>query len=374
MSVITFSSWAQDDMSKYVISTDLKYDWMVFDEGEDSFVPYRNTVHKSVKAHSLVLNANSNKNYLLLIKCTVPGQHLFINGSLSRELPVDKIVELPISSLTKNGEDWFYITIFGSSSIASKNVFIAYKRDALNSLIQVAKKDVLQMNRKKVNPSRTVTVFSSILMLFLLAFTSGAYPRAFTKFVDFFGVFSAKLRETAMLVNKPYSRTNMTFLLFLAITTGYICWCFYDLGADVLLSSNYLLNGTQFWILVINFFMLSLVCYVFYFAKMLYIRIVGSIFGLGKIVDLHYFKLIQISLSLFLPFALLLTIFLFSGYDYLINAQSFFFWASTIFYLVRMVAILFALNTNGQIQLHYLITYLCVVELIPLALGLRFVL
>lgn len=371
---LAIPSFAQEEIEQYVISEDLKYDWVVFDASEDSFVPYRTSEHKDAKAHSLVINTEQNKSYVLLIKCLVPGQNLFINGSLYKEIAVGETMEIPIATLKQSESDWGYITIFGSSKISDKKVYLGYKKDELNSLIQVAKKDVLQMKRRGNNPLRSMTVFTSIFMLVLLAFTSGAYPRAFTKFVDFFGVFTSKLRETAMFVNKPFSRINMAFLLLLTFSTGFLCWCFYDLGADTLKGSKYLLVGSQFWVQLVNFFILCIICGGLYFVKMIYIRLVGSIFGLGKIVDLHFFKLVQISLSLFLPFSLLFLIYIFSGYEQYLDAQSFFFWATTIFYLIRMVAILFALNTNSQIQFHYLITYLCVVELIPLVLGLRFVL
>jgi hypothetical protein len=374
LSLLSVMGFAQDKLEKYELSENLESSWMVYDSKYDSFVPYIASEHSAVKAHTLIIDVESDQNYELILQNSDQDQSLFINGSLNGKISKGELFVLPVISFKKRGQRWAYITVFGSSNIKSKKAYLGYEKASRNNIVSVAKKDVLTMNRRVMSPIRNMTTVSSVIILFFLAFTSGAYPRAFIRFVDFFGIFNARLREAAVFINKPFGRPNMIFLIFLGFLTGFVCWSFYDLGAEVLLSSYYRINGSSFWILLANFLIFCALCYALYFLKLIYIRIVGSIFGVGKIVGLHFFKLIQVSLSILLPGSIVLLIYIYSGYDNVIDPKVLFFWSAGIFYMVRLAAILFALNTNGQIQFHYLITYLCVVELIPIVLGLRFVL
>lgn len=361
------------EVDDYVQSIDLKDKWFVFSEDYDSFVPYSSELHSQVAAHTLLLDKNKLGNYEFI--CEVQGvEHfLFLDGSLFKKLVPGDFFASKLSEMGNPESQFVEITFFGSNQIEAKKVFLGYKKELTSSIVSLNKQELYTMKRRAFPIARNVTIFSFIFVLLGGVLLSSAYPRAFNNFVDFGGVFRAKIREAAVFINRPFGRTNISFLGLLCIVTAFICWQIYAMSDVGIVNGKYLLNGEGFLSQLFNFLIFLAACIVLYFGKVIYMRLVGSIFGLGKLVDLHFFKLLQISLSILLPLSIILLGYNLSGMSYNQDIGSLFRWAVLLFYVFRMIIMLFTLNKNATIQFHYIITYLCIVELLPLILGLRFI-
>lgn len=370
--LLPITSFAQE-AKDYVKSINLENEWYVFDEDYESFVPYSPQLHSQVAAHTLLLDKKKFGKYDFI--CEVQGgEHfLFLDGSLKKKLGPGEFFGEKLSELGNPKKRFVEITLFGSNFVSEKTAFLGYKKELTSSIVSLNKQELYTMKRRSTPITRNVTIFSFIFVLVWGVLLSSAYPRAFKNFVDFGGVFRSKIREAAIFINKPFGRTNISFLGLLCIVTAFICWQVHAMGSEGIVSSQFLLEGEGFISQLVNFLIFLAACSLLYFGKVIYMRIVGSIFGLGKLVDLHFFKLLQISLSVLLPLSMILLGYNLSGLGSENEVQSYFRWVVLIFYIFRMLIMLFTLNKNATIQFHYIITYLCIVELLPLILGLRFI-
>nr|MCU0325617.1 DUF4271 domain-containing protein [Spirosomataceae bacterium] len=125
-------------------------------------------------------------------------------------------------------------------------------------------------------------------------------------------------------------------------------------------------------VLFSNYIRITLVTFIVLLLKYFFISLVGQLFNLEKVVDIHYFKIIQASIIFYTALVGVLLVF-FTGYlpkD--IDWSVYLFAPMVIFYLLRFFILYFTINRSVPIQSLYLISYLCIVELLPIILGMRF--
>jgi hypothetical protein len=131
-------------------------------------------------------------------------------------------------------------------------------------------------------------------------------------------------------------------------------------------------EGDTLGVLLSNYFRISLAVFVIMVMKYFFIGLVGQLFNLEKIVDLHYFKIVQAS-SLFYSALVLVLSILFMQYlpnDF--NWQVYLFTPIVAFYFIRIFILYFTIIRSIPKQSLYLISYLCIVEILPVILGIRF--
>ena len=107
--------------------------------------------------------------------------------------------------------------------------------------------------------------------------------------------------------------------------------------------------------------------------KYVLLEIIGGLYKLQDIIQVHYFKVIQSSLLFFTVLALLLAVIAYNS-----PATA---WSPNLlllpllgFYVARLMLLYLVIRSLEPIKNLYLFSYLCIVELIPLIIGLRFAL
>jgi hypothetical protein len=143
-------------------------------------------------------------------------------------------------------------------------------------------------------------------------------------------------------------------------------------GIHVFGGRTILQEGDTLGVLLSNYFRISLAVFVIMVMKYFFIGLVGQLFNLEKIVDLHYFKIVQAS-SLFYSALVLVLSILFMQYlpnDF--NWQVYLFTPIVAFYFIRIFILYFTIIRSIPKQSLYLISYLCIVEILPVILGIRF--
>jgi len=143
-------------------------------------------------------------------------------------------------------------------------------------------------------------------------------------------------------------------------------------GIHVFGGRTILQEGDTLGVLLSNYFRISLAVFVIMVIKYFFIGLVGQLFNLEKIVDLHYFKIVQAS-SLFYSALVLVLSILFMQYlpnDF--NWQVYLFTPIVAFYFIRIFILYFTIIRSIPKQSLYLISYLCIVEILPVILGIRF--
>ncbi|AKD56411.1 DUF4271 domain-containing protein [Spirosoma radiotolerans] len=357
---------------RYYPVHDFRDDFQVYDEGAKAYIPYILEQHAGQTALSAYVDLESNRHYSLLISTRRDG-YLFINAALKRKLIADRWEVLSIDSLFRvYRQPEIFLTIYGAPGLDDKRVFIGYPKSATQKQV------VLGDDNLSVRP-RPQTIYDNFLslgLLFLLATHAclfALYHRAFLRFYSLQDLISFRAQEESFLINRPLSSTNLLFTLNLGFVIGYLIIFVQSRNLDVFASRTLLLGEQHFGWLIGEFFLVSGVAFLSLIGKYVLLEVMGGLYKLQDIIHVHYFKIIQSSLLFFTALALLLSIIQFNA-PMLPWVPNMLLLPLIGFYLGRLFLLYLVIRSLEPIKNLYLFSYLCIVELIPLIIGLRFAL
>ncbi|GAB3950800.1 hypothetical protein GCM10028805_29600 [Spirosoma harenae] len=344
----------------------------MYDEGAKAYVPYIVEQHAAQTALSAYIDLESNRRYSLIVSTQQDG-YLFINAALKRKLRAGQWQVLNIDSLYRvYRQPEIFLTIYGAPGIEDKQLYIGYPKSATQKPV------VLRDDNLSVRP-RIRTAYDNFLglgLLFLVASHAFLFTfshRAFLRFYSLRDLVSLRAPEESFLINRPLSGTNLLFVLNLSFVIAYLVVFAQSRNLDVFASRALLLGEQQFGWQVGQFFLLSIVAFLSLMGKYVSLEIMGGLYKLDKVVNVHYFKVLQSSLLFFALLTLLLV-----GIAYntsaLVWSQNALLLPLIVFYVGRLALLYFVIRSLEPIKNLYLFSYLCIVELIPLIIGLRFAL
>lgn len=347
-------------------------DWQVYDDRMKSYIPYISEKHLGYPSHTVFCDIQSNRGYNILVYAQKADNFLFINGSLRQKIPVGKWMVLSVDSLYRAYEQpIIYITLYGSNDIGDKKLMLGYKRSLNQKPIVLAESGITAKPRTPT-PYRNYIVLVSMFILVFFSYLSNSYIRAFQRYFNLKDLFNTFVREQSSLINKPLNRMNVMFLILLSLIISLFYMLLQSKGIHVFGGRTILQEGDTLGVLLSNYFRISLAVFVIMVMKYFFIGLVGQLFNLEKIVDLHYFKIVQAS-SLFYSALVLALSILFMQYlpnDF--NWQVYLFTPIVAFYFIRIFILYFTIIRSIPKQSLYLISYLCIVEILPVILGIRF--
>ena len=357
---------------QYFLVHDYHDDWQVYDDRMKSYIPYISEKHLGYPSHTVFCDIQSNRGYNILVYAQKADNFLFINGSLRQKIPVGKWIVLSVDSLYRAYEQpIIYITLYGSNDIDDKKLMLGYKRSLNQKPIVLAESGITAKPRTPT-PYRNYIVLVSMFILVFFSYLSNSYIRAFQRYFNLKDLFNTFVREQSSLINKPLNRMNVMFLILLSLIISLFDMLLQSKGIHVFGGRTILQEGDTLGVLLSNYFRISLAVFVIMVMKYFFIGLVGQLFNLEKIVDLHYFKIVQAS-SLFYSALVLVLSILFMQYlpnDF--NWQVYLFTPIVAFYFIRIFILYFTIIRSIPKQSLYLISYLCIVEILPVILGIRF--
>ncbi|MGA0558887.1 DUF4271 domain-containing protein [Larkinella sp. VNQ87] len=368
-------SWAQGvgPNQQFFPVHDFRNDWLVYDQAYKSYVPFIDEQHALVPSVSFFLDIESNRRYNLLISTQQDG-FLFIDAALKSKLNASEWLVINLDSLYRvYRKPELFVTLYGSPGVDDKQVFIGHRRSA-------AQKDVATTNTRLSILPRRLSVYTNFFTLSLLfivavnAYLFNFHHRAFLRFFNLADLLAITVRDELFLVTRPLSRTNLLFVMNLSFMTAYLYLIIQSKNIDLFLSRALLLRGQSLWDLTLTFFELSGLAFLLMLAKYLFVVAIGSLYRLEEIVNLHFFKVLQSSLIFF-------TVGTVTVATIAANTPTVGSWPSLWliipfvgFYVVRLGLLYVVIANKAVVKNLYLFSYLCIVELIPLTIGVRFAL
>lgn len=355
---------------QYYPVRDVRADFQVFDEANKAYIPYIDELHADAPAVSAFIDLESNRHYKLLIATQQPG-YLFINAALKRNLPAGGWQVLDIDSLYRAyRRPQIFLTLYGAPGAADKAVFIGYPKSLVQKPVLISD-DALSVRPR---PSSVYANFFSLGLLFLLAshaFLFTFYRREFLAFYNPRDLFMLRVRDDSFLSAKSFSSSTLVFTLNLSFLMAYLLLFVQSRNIDLFASRTLLLDGQQLPALLIDFFLLSGYVFIVLMSKYVMLAVLGGLYKLDAIVNVHYVKVLQADLLFYSAVALLGTT---AAYN--LGVMD---WLSgyllipfVIFYLVRTGLLYLVISGMVTVKNLYLFSYLCLVELIPLLIGVRF--
>jgi hypothetical protein len=358
--------------SRYYPVHDFQDDFQVYDDAAKAYVPYIVEQHADKTALSAYIDLESNRRYLLLISTKQDG-YLFINAALKRKLKAGTWQVLNIDSLYRvYRTPEVFLTLYGAPGLSERQLFIGYPKSATQKTV------VLRDDNLSLRP-RQISVYDNFLglgLIFLLAshaFLFSLHHRAFLRFYSLRDLLSLRAQEESFLINRPLSSTNVLFTINLSFVLAYLILFVQSRNIDVFASRSLLLGEQQLSALAGEFFLLSGMAFLALMGKYVLLEVLGGLYKLQDIINVHFFKLLQSSMLFFTAMTVLLAIIAYnlSGLEW---SQSGLLIPLIIFYTARLVLIYLVIRNGEPIKNLYLFSYLCIVELIPLIIGLRFAL
>jgi len=347
-------------------------DWQVYNDRMKAYIPYISEQHLGYPSHTVFCDIQSNRGYNILVYAQKDDNFLFINGSLRQKIPVGKWIVLNVDSLYRAYEQpVIYITLYGSNDIEDKKLMLAYKRSLNQKPIVLAESGITAKPRTPA-PYRNYIVLVSMFILVFFSYLSNSYVRAFQRYFNLKDLFNTFARDQSSLINNPLNRMNVMFIILLSLIISLFYMLLQSKDINIFGGRKILQEGDTLGILLSNYFRMTLAVFVLMVIKYFFIGVVGQLFNLEKIVDLHYFKIVQAS-SLFYSALVLLLSILFMQYlpnDF--NWQAYLFTPIVAFYLIRVFILYSTIIRGIPKQNLYLISYLCIVEILPVILGIRF--
>lgn len=347
-------------------------DFQVFDAATQAYVPYIPELHATQTALSAYVDLESNRHYKLLLSTQEDG-YLFINAALRKNLRAGTWQILDIDSLFRvYRRPELFLTLYGSPGIAGKQLYIAYPRSAVQKTI------ILRDDNLSVRP-RPVPVYSNFLNIGLLivlgffAFLFSFHHRAFSRFFSLRDLLSVRAQEESFLISRPLSSVNLLFTLGLSLLVAYLMILAQSHNVDVFSGRVLLPVLTQWGGVGSEYVLLTVLAFGAIIGKYLLVDVISGLYKLQDITNVHFFKIVQSSLLFFTGLALVMLVIAYNIdlNDWSENAVLF----PLIGFYTARVALLYAVVRAGEpIKNLYLFSYLCIVELIPLIIGLRLIL
>ena len=356
---------------RYYPVHDFRDDFQVYDEAAKAYVPYITEQHADQTALSAYVDLESNRHYSLLVSTQEDG-YLFINAALKRKLRAGTWQVMSIDSLYRlYRQPEIFLTLYGAAGLDDKHLFIGYPKSATQTPI------VLRDENLSVRP-RAFSIYDNFLgigLLFLLAthaFLFSFYHRAFLRFYSLRDLLSIRAQEESFLINRPLSSTNILFTLNLGFVIAYLIVFAQSRNIDVFVSRT-LLGDQQLRVLFAEFVLLGILAFLVLLGKYVALEIMGSLYKLQAIINVHYFKVLQSSMLFFTGLTLLLAVVAFNITETTWSASALLL-PLIVFYTARLALLYFVIRSIEPIKNLYLFSYLCIVELIPVIIGLRFAL
>ncbi len=351
---------------------DYKDDWQVFDERYKAYVPYVREQHKNYNSFSLFFDTENYKTYKLLYYSSKEN-YLFIDASLQKKLPVNQWVVLDVDSLQSvYKKTKLFLTIYGTNTnLEEILVYTGNKISKSQKVIELSE-SLLTIIPRDASPFQNFFVIGLLLLACVYAFLYNYQPKSFERFFSVKDLLTISIRDDSFVVNKPFDFGNLLFVINLSITLGFIFMLIRHTDTDLFSASNILQDGDTFGTLLTNFLEITAIIFTAFIFKYVSLAVLSNLYRLDKIINVHFFKIIQSSSIFFLLVLILLTISTISIPEITQNADKYLFLPISLFFVSRLALLYFTINKMTSLKNLYLFSYLCIVELIPLIIGIRF--
>jgi hypothetical protein len=299
--------------------------------------------------------------------------YLFIDATLQKKLPTTSWVVLDIDSLQEAfGKTKLFLTIYGTNTnVEDLTIQIGNKISKAQKNTEIGE-SLLTILPRELSPFQNFFVIGLLLLACLYAFLYNFQPKSFQRFFSIRDLLTLSKRDESFIVNKPFDIGNVLFVVNLSFTLSFIFMLITHEKTDLFSASNILREGETLGTLLLNFLEIAIIVFVSMNFKYFSLRVLSNLYRLDNITNIHYFKIIQASSIFFLFILIVLTFSAVSNPEIIKSAEKYFFVPISLFFVLRLVLLYFTINKMATLKNLYLFSYLCIIDLIPLIVGVRF--
>ncbi len=355
---------------------DLTYEWLMYDHEEKVYVPFRYNADKEFQTFTLDLDLSRFPHAFLLVRTPPRPGNIFVDNALERVSKKQDWLVYNLDSLRREyRKEKIYFSFFTASSASEVVAYIGFPSgNPVGASVQeeTSVREVVRLTPRSVSRFNSGVAIAFVLSLVVMSFVSNNYFRVYGKYYSLRDVLSTRVKEDLFIIGKPLDRPSLLFVILLSVVLGFLILMLQFGGLPLTEGSFLFQSGNTVAVHAVNFLKLCLLAFIVYVLKFFYLNIMGKLFNLGKVTDLHYFKVIQCSLF-FYSLLLLLVLVMYNTYIPLPeDIENYLFILLMVFYSWRGLLIYFTINRESSVKFLYLFSYLCIAEALPIILGMRF--
>lgn len=358
--------------NEYVVLEDLNSEWFIFDNDVKTYLPLTNN-NNSYQAHTVFFDKARFRPYYLLVHVQEEDNFIFVNNSIKEKLSKDSWHLYPVANLpSTDGE--VSITIFGSNSVSNKEVYLVAKRkqNALTNNSTIKSNGIINIKQRPNQFENNSYVLIFCFIFSVIAITASANSRAFNEYFSLSNLFTFKLKDTKYLINKPLHRSNQPFILILALITT-LLFVLLDINTHAGVANFVQFNFQSITLQILLRYLIGFaIIFGFYLFKYVFLYISSSLFGISKTLNTHYYRWLQATLYFFTGMTVMVFLYKFQPYMPITNFVQL---VVALFIINLLIRTFFIFNTilkSMEISTVYLFAYLCIVEIIPSVILIRF--
>jgi hypothetical protein len=350
-------------------------DWLVYSEQYKNYVPFSQGINEGTRFASLYIDLVKNRRYSLLVH-SESESYLFLEGALQNRIAAGKWQELNLDSLHRlYRKDELLLTIYGSPGIADKTVIICNKKKQTDSeSVAPSRSGFINIKPVSFTPFGTFAGIALLIILIMNAWIFNLNPLSFIRLINPIEFFNNDPRDQLSKINKPYSNTVIFFVMISSMMMGFTVIYLSANRINLFSVSTILSEKANTLQILGDFCILSLIFFLLIYAKYIFMVLAGNMLNLDKQVDIIFIKIVQSS-YLFYAFVFLVIFGLYSNHiNWLEASRPYVLLPFLFFYVARFIALYVVAKPAGSLINLYLFSYLCVIEIIPLIVSMKFAL
>lgn len=355
---------------RYLAVRNLQPDLLVYDEAFSVYVPHIPELHGSELAFSTPIDLESNRYYTLLIRSKQPG-FLFFDAALRQRTEAGAWQVLPVDSLFRvYRKPQVFLTLYGPAGANNWEIVLAHRRPLVARPATLTE-DLLSVRPRVFDAFANFFGIGLLLLLAMHALLYTLFRRAFQLYYNPAILLNLANAEDSFVISRPLGRMSLAFMVNLSLLMAFLFLYTQQTQANLFGVGAFLPLRQTVGGLLLNYGILSSVVFGLFLGKYLLIALVGSLYKFDALVNIHYFKVLHTSL-LFASGLVVVVAGVYSRYAAPSGTYpNYVFIVFVGFYVARAVWLYLTLARLLPVKNLYLFSYLCLVELIPLVVGIR---
>jgi hypothetical protein len=346
-------------------SFSLQAQWLCFDTDQGNYTPFTGEEHTEVL--HLVVNVQQLRGSFLGIQ-TKEESRVWVNHQLKTGLAKEHVLDLHVLKSTYGQE----FTISFSKAGGWKASSLPVLRTGYTASGAIPPDSTGGASLKAWQLDRFISP-ALVLWLILVAVFKANYPKIWNEYYNPAAVFLRRINQDALIQARQFNPGTLwalglsgyqlvfAFMIYLPRLQGY----------PPLLDR---LFHPQAGLMLLTLLIGSLALMITFFLKFIFIRFLTGLFGFSSFAGYHFFDYLRLSSIIYSAFILIGLVLHWQETipgEELLNSLLWLFLGLLVFRVLYLMARLLA-TTN--LQFSYLFSYLCTTEIIPLALGIHWIL
>jgi hypothetical protein len=368
----------------YFVVHELQYDWQVYDRKYTAYVPYLREKHDNVSSASIPVDLNAYQGYEFVFY-TNQEVYVFVNAALHKRFNAGSWMVFPIDSLRTiyqntlpqeagRSPSHIFLTFYSpSGALPLQTGLIGHRKDVQDKISSTAV-PILTVLPKRTSVFNYFLIIVCLFILASYAFLYNLHPVAFNRFYSIKSFFAGSYRDGVPPIGKPLNGINLLFLLNHSFLLALLYMMIREGSRRLFFSDQVLRTQENLLDYLFNFGVIGFLIFFLLIFKYAGTYVLGSLFRLDKVVDVHFFDFIHYS-KVFYTLLVPVLVLIFTSYlSYIDRVESLCTVIIIGFALLRILLISFRLNKLVPDRNLYLFSYLCVTELVPLLTGIKLLL